>query len=206
MVVNAMPGGKVTSSSSLPSSPSLASSLSSLSCDDDEEGQLLPTTTPPSVGVGKVEVEGGGTTKTTTTAPATTTTTTKKLGLVGMVCDVWNTNGLLLLMVSCLCFSLMNVCAKSAERRLPALVAVAARVAFMLPVNTAVLYFSGIDFRGHSDTRYLLIQRGCFGFCSFTLLLQAGPRGLPHTRPLSQPYLSTSGRQTGKLNSCLKLS
>eukprot|EP00227_Mantoniella_beaufortii_P020927 CAMPEP_0197601906 /NCGR_PEP_ID=MMETSP1326-20131121/36164_1 /TAXON_ID=1155430 /ORGANISM="Genus nov. species nov., Strain RCC2288" /LENGTH=414 /DNA_ID=CAMNT_0043169181 /DNA_START=37 /DNA_END=1278 /DNA_ORIENTATION=+ len=168
--------------------------------DDDRRG-LLPTT--PRGGVSRVDVETGGgggaktpsstttmfkkaiATTTTSTTPATftkaggptaaaaATTTLPKLGLVGMITDVWNTNGLLLLMVSCLCFSLMNVCAKSAERRLPALEAVAARVAFMVPVNTLVLHLSDIDFRGHPDTRWLMVQRGCFGFCSFTLLLQA---------------------------------
>jgi hypothetical protein len=85
---------------------------------------------------------------------------------------VWSAGPLLMLM-SAFCFSLMDVCAKAAERRLPALQAVAARVAFMLPFNTLVLWHNGIDFRGHADTRGLLLQRGVCGFFAFSCLLQA---------------------------------
>lgn len=84
----------------------------------------------------------------------------------------WSAGPLLMLM-SALCFSLMDVCAKGAERRLPALQAVAARVAFMLPFNTLVLWRNGIHCLGHPDTRALLIQRGVCGFFAFGCLLQA---------------------------------
>lgn len=79
----------------------------------------------------------------------TTTTGAHPSWFTAVAHRVWST-GPLLVLKSALGFSIMDACAKSAGRRLPVLQAVAARVAFMLPVNTLVLWRNGIDF---SDTR-----------------------------------------------------
>jgi len=94
--------------------------------------------------------------------------------LTNMAARVWSA-GPLLMILSALSFSLMDVCAKAAERRLPALQCVAARLAFMLPFNTAVLHWLDLDWRGHADTRWLLLQRGVCGFFAFSCLLQVAP-------------------------------
>jgi len=94
--------------------------------------------------------------------------------LTNMAARVWSA-GPLMMILSALSFSLMDVCAKAAERRLPALQCVAARLAFMLPFNTAVLHWLELDWRGHADTRWLLLQRGVCGFFAFSCLLQVPP-------------------------------